>query len=135
MLNVFKRKSALTPYQLAVKEKRLMNMQIKPYAEFNRGMRISCPIWMTPGAFKEFITSPHEKIDRRADIGLWWAQVLTSFHRIPPKEDLMELVYDVEVFYLYGYRQFKTIKLMSVGTEQDHGLLFMLPNEEPPLPV
>lgn len=132
-MGMFKNKPALSTFQAAVKDGRLIDMQTKPYAEFNRTLEVSCPLGMTPAAFNEFVAVPHEKGHMRVQNEARWAVVLATLHNVPRDGDPKELVYDVELFRLSGFNRFRSIKVVSMGPENNSGLIFMLPDEEFPL--
>lgn len=144
-------------FRAAVKHGQLIDMQVRPYLKLHREHNLTCPVGITPSAYKEFVDVRGGDNKKRGVIR-WgvngrtfkhkgdlrfarWIAILQSFFHQVQKEDAnkeaSEIVYEVGILRLSGFTQSTSIKACfeDVGDNEIAGLLFMLPDEEYPLPL
>jgi hypothetical protein len=135
-MGLFK-KSTLSPFQAAVKKGRLVDMQVKPYIEFNRFLQYDAPTGIAPAAFKEFIDIPREKGHPRIHKAARWALLISAVHNcIPHSEnpEAVEAVIDVEIVTQSGFNRFKRVMVRVEQAPDNPAVVLMMPDEEYPLP-
>jgi hypothetical protein len=132
---------SLSAFEIAVKAGKLIDMQKKPYKEFNEFLKFTPPTGITPAAFKEFIDIPREKGHRHIQKAARWAILLMEAHRHvdpwhddPTKEDVFDTTFEIQVTKLSGFHQFKKIRIRKEQCDGTGAVIFMLPTEEYPLP-
>jgi hypothetical protein len=131
-------KRRMTPFREAIKSGNLIDMQVKPYIEFNRFLQYTAPTGITPAAYRAFIDIPRENGQPGIHKVARWALLLSAIHNgIPHTEntEITEVVVDVEIVKHSGFNHFKSVKVRVEQVPDNAAVVVMLPDEEYPLPA
>lgn len=135
----FKKKAPSSiAFRSAVKQGSLIDMQARPYLKLNRDKNINLPLGITPAAYQAFIDVPGEDNNVRGLKLARWAAVLLLFIDLSQKmEDkaALDLVYDIGILRLSGFGYSRSIKVRVEEIDENPSLVFMLPEDEYPLPM
>lgn len=127
-------------FREAVKQGSLIDMQVRPYLRLHREKNITMPLGITPAAYQAFIDVSGEKNNARGLRLARWAAVLLSFFYVAQRGEVeksaTELVYEVGILRLSGFQQTRAIRVRveQIDDRENPGLIFMLPEEQYPLP-
>lgn len=135
MFNFFQ-KRPLGPRATAIKDGLLIDMQVKPFKQFNQIVQSDLPIAMTKASFTQFIRLPGDpKKYKDVSPGSRWIVLYSTLINfkdgLQQLEESKELLFDVDVQLPGGFQLRKTVKVV-LGEDDEGGeaFTFMLPSEE-----
>ena len=123
----------LSERMTAIKNGRLVNMQLPPFRQFNQIMQNDCPIVMTKAAYQACIELPGE-VRGKAEVpanSRWGIAYLSFMEEFQNREDDPEEgTFDVNVLMAEGFNIPKTLKVvLDHEFDGEDGFVFMLPSE------
>ena len=127
----------VTPLTTALKDGRLVNMQLPPFRQFNEIMQNEYVLVMTKAAYQAVVELPGEpkrnaKVPAHARWGIVYLSFIEAFKG--RKDDPVDGVFDVNVMTPDGFQFPKTVKVVvEHDFDGEEAFVFMLPEETWPL--
>ena len=129
----FSVREPLSKRRRAIKNGRLIDMQLPPFRNFNQIVQNNCPIVMTRAAYKACVVLPGETRGKAAvpSTGRWGIVYLSFMEQFQNHtDDPQEGTFEVNVMTCGGFQVPKTIKvLLDNDFDGEDGFVFMLPDE------
>jgi len=129
----------LSAQMRAIKDGRLIDMQVPPFQQFNQIMQNDCRIVMTMAAYRTCIELPgktrgKDKVPANGRWGIVYLSFMQEFqHRA---DDPQEGTFDVSVLMPDGFNVPKTLKVvLDHDFDGEDAFVFMLPDEPWPLRI
>jgi len=121
----------------AIKDGKLIDMQVPPFRQFNQIIQNDCRIVMTIAAYRACIELPCEtrgkaKVPANGRWGIVYLSFMQEFQN--RTDDPQEGTFDVNVLMPDGFNVPKTLKIvLEHDFDGDDAFVFMLPDESWPL--
>jgi hypothetical protein len=127
------RKKNVTPHSRAIKDLRLVNMQLAPFSQFNTIVTHDCALMISKAAYQAFVQLPGEsKKDAAVLPYLRWKNLFVSFAEAfqGRTDGSFEGIFDVSVTMPDGFHIARSVKVVAVAKfEGKDGFIFMMPDE------
>ncbi len=131
-MRLFRRKN-VTPHSRAIKDGRLVNMQIPPFRQFNEIVTNDCALVMTKAAYQACVQLPGEsRRNARVPANLRWGLLYLSFVEAfkGRTDDSSEGIFDVTVTMPDGFQISKSVKVVAEDDfDGKEAFIFMMPDE------